>query len=783
MSESAAPKNPSAFKRLRFLLIPVKSTREYFLWEGVAAYRSKGLAGLLRFLVKLFLIFVRKTVEFILPPIGPFAIQYNTEDNSQVTVYTDRDLLLDYPHRTTLSGSPRQRISVSLITTTFNEKDSVSDWMESLFHQTRLPDEMIVVDGGSQDGTLELLREFAKQSPFPIIVLSEPGANIARGRNIAIAQARHPFIASADFGCRLHPDWLEKLVLPFECDPGTQVVAGWYRVIKSGRARLVLLGPALEEVNPQDFLPSSRSLAFSKAAWEKAGGYPEWLTLTGEDTVFALELKRCCSKWAFAPEAVVDWQAPSSARAYWRKLFTWSIGDGESGFNARLYWHSLLRVALIACLTLILTAAVITTVFIGQISAWLAIPILLLGELMILFLGFSGNLRSFQDIFLEIGAEIARVAGFIEGAKHRQAVNVQRYSLVQGVCFILSGVPIDDNGGGARCTQISLELLRQGYSVVFINKYPKYESVNLKLNLNHPNLFTYQVSDFNWAKFKKQYAALLNGRPLAAIIEFPLNDFLPLISSLRQSGGVVLYDLLDAWDTSLGSQWYSLETEKQIIASSQALAATEASLAARLEQMSGRSVCLLPNAVNAHLFDPQQIFARPDDFPPATWSMIYIGALWGEWFDWDLLLDCARRYPEAAVVIVGDYHGQCANPPTNLYFLGLKPQRALPAYLALADVAIIPWKVSPITQATSPLKVYEYIAMRKPVVVPDLRPLQCLPGVFSTPDKEAFITMVGQARGVVLPEQEITHFVSMNNWQARVSIVLEQIRLYGAQKQ
>jgi hypothetical protein len=151
--------------------------------------------------------------------------------------------------------------------------------------------------------------------------------------------------------------------------------------------------------------------------------------------------------------------------------------------------------------------------------------------------------------------------------------------------------------------------------------------------------------------------------------------------------------------------------------------------------------------------------------------------MWGEWFDWDLLARCAAHYPEAALVAVGDYHGQCSDPPPNLYFLGLKPQRALPAYLAYADVAIIPWKVSLITQATSPLKVYEYLAMRKPVVASDLRPLHGLPGVFTTLDQEAFIAKVGEARRIALPQQEIADFIAENNWQARLGALLKQVRL------
>lgn len=356
------------------------------------------------------------------------------------------------------------------------------------------------------------------------------------------------------------------------------------------------------------------------------------------------------------------------------------------------------------------------------------------------------------------------------------AVAAGEYAGVREVFVILAGVPIDDTGGGARCTQLALELLRQGSAVIYINKFPKYESSELNLTISDPNLWTYWLAEFDWKAFAWEFAPLLAGKPLRALVEYPIRDFLPLIADLDRAGAILIYDLVDAWDTSLGSAWYSAQVERQIIAASAVLVATEASLVARLESFSGRPVLFLPNAVNTHLFSPQPDAPLPADFPQAEWSVIYIGALWGEWFDWDLLTQIALRYPDAAVVVVGDYRGQCANPPPNLHFLGLKAQRDLPAYLQHADVAIIPWKVNPITQATSPLKLYEYLAMRKPVVAPDLAPLHEIPGVFLTPDAETFIAKVGEVRQVVLPEAELAGFIAANNWQARVNELQQQIR-------
>ncbi len=767
---------PTPIKRLRYRLIPPNSPQEHELWNTVKNWRARKwgsfLISLLRLLIRIILIPVIK----VLRPRGVFAGSQYLQDNSRTILYTNRDdLLRDFQPRRPLPSIQNPSFSVSLITTLINERESITPWLESVAEQTRPPDEVIIVDGGSTDGTLEAMQDFARRSPYPLKILSQAGANIAQGRNLAISHAKHPVIACSDLGCHLHQDWLANLTAPFEVDPETQVVAGWYEAVKPTNMKMQLIGMPLEEVNPQLFLPSSRSIAYKKKVWEKVRGYPEWPTLTGEDSLFDLELKRACRNWAFVPDAVVDWHATNSIIGYWRKVRGWSVGDGETQFGAKFYWHSLLRLIFLGLFSLFVLMSGIWLTLGGWLPAWAAVLLVIVGIYISAWVVFSGRLHSPLDLYIETGAEFARVQGFLRGARQRPKALFQRYQHVKGFFFVLAGVPIDDTGGGARCTQLSLELLRQGFAVIYINKFPKYESVELDLTIYHPDLLTIPLTHFRWDAFHKSHHHLFQGRTLAALVEFPLKDFLPIIRGIDKVGGVVVYDLLDDWDSALGGSWFSAETEHEIITTSRVLIATEDSLAERLERLSKRQVSLLPNAVNHALFNPDRQYVRPADLPNAEWTAIYIGALWGPWFDWDLLVEVAQAFPEAALVVIGDYRGQCENPPGNLHFLGLKPQQVLPAYLAHTDVALIPWVVNNITQATSPLKVYEYLTMRKPVVAPNLRPLTGLPGVYTASDRQDFIEKVRTVCHMELPEEEITVFAANNNWEARVKKLLQLV--------
>jgi hypothetical protein len=80
----------------------------------------------------------------------------------------------------------------------------------------------------------------------------------------------------------------------------------------------------------------------------------------------------------------------------------------------------------------------------------------------------------------------------------------------------------------------------------------------------------------------------------------------------------------------------------------------------------------------------------------------------------------------------------------------------------------VPWVVSPVTQATSPLKVYEYIAMQKPVVARDIQPLAGIPGVYCSDDTEDFLRQVSFVRQVDFPKMEARRFIQENNWSVRV---------------
>ncbi len=224
------------------------------------------------------------------------------------------------------SRSPR----VSVITTVFNEGASIRHLLDSLAEQTRQPDEVVIVDGGSRDDTVKIAESYADRLPLRVLVA--PGANISQGRNRAIAAATGEVIAATDAGVRLHPRWLESLVAPFHHRPGVQTVAGFF-LPDPQSAFEVAMGatvlPAIEDVRPDRFLPSSRSVAFTRAAWQAVSGYPEWLDYC-EDLVFDLRLRDRYGPFAWAPTAIVYFRPRSSLRSFFIQYYRYARGDGKA---------------------------------------------------------------------------------------------------------------------------------------------------------------------------------------------------------------------------------------------------------------------------------------------------------------------------------------------------------------------------------------------------------------------------------------------------------------------
>lgn len=224
---------------------------------------------------------------------------------------------------------------VTVVIPTLNEERFLPRCLASLERQTLPPREVIVVDGGSRDGTLEIARDFGAR----VIQIKEKG--IARARHIGFESARTPFIASTDADAVVPKNWLEELVLPFK----DRSVVGTFGPLRFKEDGLDFVGEALTLVQRLSLLLRipvfyGPNFAVRKEAFlrvdgflEPGGdfpkGYPE-----ADDLLIGLKLGRV-GRVVFLPRLrVLASPRKLDFKGVIRNLCLYPVRDARI-----LYWH------------------------------------------------------------------------------------------------------------------------------------------------------------------------------------------------------------------------------------------------------------------------------------------------------------------------------------------------------------------------------------------------------------------------------------------------------------
>ena len=227
-------------------------------------------------------------------------------------------------------------MTISVIATVKNERETIATWFESVLMQGMAHVEYVIVDGGSTDGTWEWLQEKARDCKELQVVQVVGGRS--QGRNEAIKRTVGDIIVAADAGCRYEHGWLAALTAPFFHDRA-EVVAGafgpWFMAHDTLIHYLVASSttPAPEEFQ-KNWLPSSRSVAFTRERFQESGGYPEWLEI-GEDVVFDLALVNIGARFAYSRTPLVFWRPQAKVWLYMKQLYRYTRGDGQANLWPR----------------------------------------------------------------------------------------------------------------------------------------------------------------------------------------------------------------------------------------------------------------------------------------------------------------------------------------------------------------------------------------------------------------------------------------------------------------
>lgn len=162
-------------------------------------------------------------------------------------------------------------------------------------------------------------------------------------------------------------------------------------------------------------------------------------------------------------------------------------------------------------------------------------------------------------------------------------------------------------------------------------------------------------------------------------------------------------------------------------------------------------------------------------------NVCYYGAL-ASWLDYELLkaLNAADRYNIILFGIKYDdsYDASKINDLKNIYCFGPKPYDVLKNYAAKMDILMIPFIINSITQATSPLKLFEYMALHKPIVTTAMNECKKYKSVLIANSHAEFISLLDKCNSLKDDSQYLKLLdgeAKENDWNHKADIILKLI--------
>lgn len=220
----------------------------------------------------------------------------------------------------------------------YNAARFIEASIQALLAQTRPPDEVLVIDDGSSDNSVELA------SRFPVrIIRHKKNKGLAAARNTAFANATHPLVGAIDADVLPDPTWLEYLLEHF-ADHRVAGVGG--RLIEAHRsspadawrAEQMSQDLGLERIDIEQ--PSHRRLGgfgtiFRKEAVMSVGGYDEKYRTNYEDVDLCARLLAAGHRLVFEPRSVAYHQRRDSIQSVIRTSWHWDfyIHYFQGGYN------------------------------------------------------------------------------------------------------------------------------------------------------------------------------------------------------------------------------------------------------------------------------------------------------------------------------------------------------------------------------------------------------------------------------------------------------------------
>jgi len=193
-----------------------------------------------------------------------------------------------------LTNDRTKNSKVSVIVLTYNSAETLKPLLESLKQQTIPPDEIIVIDGGSTDNTIDVAKGFG------CIIYDKPIKIRAKARNIGVKLASGEIVVFIDSDCIAEKSWLEELIRGLNEDNAIAGVSGRVLALNADK----MIPKFIDFISTNEPHYATWNIAYKKSVLEEVGGFDDRLHAC-EDQALAWKIIREGYKIVWNPKAIV----------------------------------------------------------------------------------------------------------------------------------------------------------------------------------------------------------------------------------------------------------------------------------------------------------------------------------------------------------------------------------------------------------------------------------------------------------------------------------------------
>lgn len=332
-----------------------------------------------------------------------------------------------------------------------------------------------------------------------------------------------------------------------------------------------------------------------------------------------------------------------------------------------------------------------------------------------------------------------------------------------------------------RSQQIALALSKRDdilYLFCSANCYlDKIEGLYEKINEN-----LYLITDYDFVK-----SLPLDNR----VIHFYSTDIISKYSEFEEAfnrGDKVLYEYIDEIHEDITKEIstdYLLKHKKALKDERVYVIASADKLYNDVKSVRDKNYALATNGVNIEDFIsvspemPEEIKKIKSEYKKIV---CYYGAL-AVWFDYELLKKCAEAYPDYAFILIGIKYDESIDNSRvlemkNVIYIGKVQYNKLIDYTRYVDLLTIPFLVNEITESTSPVKLFEYMATQVPILTTGMKECRKYSSVIIGEDHDDYINKIDSTIELINDPEYLKCEMSdaqNNTWEAKSNTIIDLI--------